>query len=330
MTVGRNQLIAIGLAVAVGVGVLVGVLVASGDDGGGEKEDVKLVSVSEPGPGPFTPPVAPDTPPPTPTTVAPPPPQGPFGGTGDNTLCDREQLIGFLTDPANAAQAREWARVIGVSVAEIPAYVRALIPTTTTSDIRITNHTFEGGRAVGFQAVLQSGTALLVDTYGKPIARCRCGNPLRPPKEVRRPTYVGTRWPDFDPDNIFIIQETNVQVYPPGGVGPVPAPEPEPEPEPPRPSGDADEAAALVKSRLEQCVTQIPDTGEFLTPEDLQAILATITYEATPAAGPGLFTVKATGPEGDFATWTVDTSSDDVTAADPVAAEVGQFCPELA
>lgn len=324
MTVGRNQLIAIGLAVAVGVGVLVGVLVASGDDGGGEKEDVKLVSVSEPGPGPFTPPVAPDTPPPTPTTVAPPPPQGPFGGTGDNTLCDREQLIGFLTDPANTAQAREWARVIGVSVAEIPAYVRALIPTTTTSDIRITNHTFEGGRAVGFQAVLQSSTAVLVDTYGKPVVRCRCGNPLRPPKEVRRPTYVGTRWPDFDPDNIYVIQENNIQIYPPGGVGTVPAPETTPDTEPAPSGGDEDEAIAIMQGAFDQCLAAL--AAEF--PEATAGV--TFSYSAVPSGTPNMFSVTVTAGTGEFGAWTVDVSTGELTPADENAAGAAEVCPNLA
>src|SRR5207244_7246225 len=48
-------------------------------------------------------------------------------------------------------------------------------------DTRITNHTFEGGQAVGFQSILAAGTAVLVDKYGEPVARCRCGNPLTKP-----------------------------------------------------------------------------------------------------------------------------------------------------
>ena len=212
-----KALIAIGVAVAIGIGVLIGVLVAGGGDEA-EAEEVQLVSTTEPGANPFTPPVAPETPPPN--TVA--PAQPPYGGTGDNTLCDREGLITFLTDPANAAQASEWARVLAIQVSEIPTYVRDLVPTTLASDTRITNHTFENGKAVGFQAVLQSGTAVLVDVYGKPVVRCRCGNPLLPPKEVKSPTYTGTKWTGFDPTTIVVIEVTNVQIFPPGGVGEIP------------------------------------------------------------------------------------------------------------
>lgn len=311
-----KMLVAIGLAVAIGVGVLVGVLVAGGDEA--KAEDVKLVSATEPGPNPFTPPVAPEAPPPS--TLA--PPSGPFGGTGDNTLCDREGIITFLTDPANSAQARAWADTLGISVAEIPDYVRALIPTTTTSDIRITNHTFENGRAVAFQAVLQAGTAVLVDVYGKPVVRCRCGNPLLPPREVKSPTYTGPKWPGFDPDTIIIIEVTNVQIFPPGGVGEIPPQEePEPEPEPEDGGGDEEQAIAIMKAAFDACIASL---GNEFTPNEL-------SYTAAPGSAPDVFVVTVTATEtGEFGSWSVNTANSDVTPADPVAAEAGSICPQLA
>jgi uncharacterized protein DUF6777 len=316
-----KALIAIGVAVAIGVGVLIGVLVAGGDDNEGEAEEVQLVSASEPGENPFTPPVAPETPPPT--TIA--PPQGPFGGTGDNTLCDRETIITFLTDPANAAQAREWARVLSIQVADIPTYVRNLIPTTTTSDIRITNHTFENGKAVAFQAVLESGTAVLVDTYGKPVVRCRCGNPLLPPREVRSPRYVGTKWAGFSPTNIVVIQVTNVQIFPPGGVGTIPPPDTEPpDTEPPSTAGGGDETEAeeIMRAEFEECIASLNEEG--LTPVEL-------TYSAAPGSVPDVYVVTVAAPStGEQGQWSVNVETGDVTPADPVAAEVGSICPNLA
>jgi hypothetical protein len=305
--------------VAIGVGVLVGVVVAGGGgDDGGEREDVQLVSASEPGPNPFTPPVAPETPPPS--TIA--PPQGPFGGTGDNTLCDREGIIAFLTDPANAAQAKAWAGTLRISVSEIPDHVRALIPTTTTSDIRITNHTFENGRAVAFQAVLQTGTAVLVDVYGKPVVRCRCGNPLLPPREVKSPTYTGPKWAGFDPDTIIIIEVTNVQIFPPGGVGTIP---PQEEPADTEPTttvgdgGDARQAEDLVRAAFVGCAAGAAFDANSLT------------YAGTPGSAPDVYQVTVTDPTtGDAGTWSVNVESGDITAADPIAAEVGTFCPDLA
>jgi hypothetical protein len=54
--------------------------------------------------------------------------------------------------------------------------------------------------------VLQAGTAVLVDNYGVPRARCACGNPLLPPRSVSAaPSYTGTRWPGFSPTNVTVI-----------------------------------------------------------------------------------------------------------------------------
>ncbi len=321
MTLSPKALVAIGLVVAIGIGVIVGVLVAGGGDDGGETEDVKLVSASEPGPNPFTPPVAPEAPPPT--TIA--PPQGPFGGTGDNTLCDRETIITFLTDPANATQASEWARVLGIQVSEIPDYVRALVPTTLASDTRITNHTFENGKAVGFQAVLQAGTAVLVDVYGKPVARCRCGNPLLPPRDIPEAKYTGTRWPGFSVTNIVVIQVTNVQIFPPGGVGELPPPDtgvPDTE-APDTGGGGEEEATEIMRTAFEECLAMFP-SEDAVTPGE-------VSYSAVPGSAPDVYAVTVTATStGEFGTWSVNVATGDITPADPVASEAGTVCPNLA
>jgi hypothetical protein len=314
ITLSPKALVAAGLVVAIAIGVGVGVVVAGGGDGGGgEAEDVQLVSASEPGPNPFTPPVAPEAPPAN--TVA--PPQGPFGGTGDNTLCDREGIITFLT--ANAAQAGEWVRVLGIQVSEIPDYVRDLVPTTLASDTRITNHTFENGRAVPFQAVLQAGTAVLVDVYGKPVVRCRCGNPLLPPREAKA-KYTGTRWPGFDPTTIVVIEVTTVQIFPPGGVGTIPTQGTEATTTTDA-GGDGDEAVAILQAAFDECVATLESE---ITPNQL-------SYSAAPGTAPDVFVVTVTATEtGEFGSWSVNVATRDITPADPVAAEAGQICPNLA
>ena len=107
--------------------------------------------------------------------------QGPFGGTGSNQVCDRELLIRSLV--ATPARMGEWARVLGVdpTAKAVTAYIRKLKPVTLTSDTRVTNHTFAGGKAVPSQDILQAGTAVLADAKGNPVVRCRCGNPLAKP-----------------------------------------------------------------------------------------------------------------------------------------------------
>ncbi len=104
--------------------------------------------------------------------------QGPFGGSGSNRVCDRELLIRSLT--ATPQRMREWARVLGVAPTKkaVAAYIRRLRPSTLTRDTRVTNHTYENGEAVPIQGILQAGTAVLVDSRGNPVVRCRCGNPL--------------------------------------------------------------------------------------------------------------------------------------------------------
>ena len=69
--------------------------------------------------------------------------------------------------------------------------IRSLQPVTLTRDARVTNYSFEDGRAVGFQSILEAGTAVLVDRYGEPVARCRCGNPLSKPIFYAKATGVG-------------------------------------------------------------------------------------------------------------------------------------------
>ena len=54
----------------------------------------------------------------------------------------------------------------------------------------MTNHSFVNGRAVGFQSILAAGTSVLVDDYGNPVARCRCGNPLLKPVFIATATCI--------------------------------------------------------------------------------------------------------------------------------------------
>ena len=67
---------------------------------------------------------------------------------------------------AHPDRMREWARVVGVSASykKVSKYIAKLHPVTLTRDTQVTNHAFTNGRAVPFQAILQAGTAVLVET----------------------------------------------------------------------------------------------------------------------------------------------------------------------
>jgi hypothetical protein len=354
------------LAVLAVAGVVAALLVAGGGgDGEGEAEEaiereVFLETVASAGPAPFTPSLQSDdgagstssstsTSASTTTTTqaagggtggdgdrgrrA----QGPFGGTGDNRLCDRELLVEFLTDGDNRAIAREWARVVGVRVEDIPAFVRDLVPTTLTADARVTNHRWDGRRAVPYQAVLQAGTAVLVDTRGELVARCRCGNPLLPPVEVTRPVYTGPRWEGFDPTVVVIVVAAPAPIYPPGGVA--------------APTSttstttatlaDADDAVRRIREPFEACARMLAQQGEgfFVTAADIEAMLPQVRYNPTLVdAATRTYRVEMVIPDttvesgaqarGATATWEVNLSTGAVTPVDDNARQASG-CPGL-
>jgi hypothetical protein len=171
-------------------------------DGGKSGPGPKLQTVSfqkplDPGPDPFTDPADVSGH----KRVALPASGGskqPFGGTGSNRVCDRDKLIRFLREHPD--RMREWARVLGLEqkFAVVKKYIAKLHPVTLTRDTQVTNHAFRNGRAVPFQAILQASTAVLVDQYGTPVARCYCGNPLTPAVYVKSAKCSGCP-PNYTP-----------------------------------------------------------------------------------------------------------------------------------
>lgn len=123
---------------------------------------------------------------------------GLYGGTGDASTCDVAALAAFLAD--DEAKAAAWAGVLGIDVDEIPTELARLTPVVLTTDTLVTNHGFAGGRATPRQAVLQAGTAVLVDEEGVPRVRCACGNPLAEPAagDLAAASTTGERWDGYD------------------------------------------------------------------------------------------------------------------------------------
>lgn len=133
---------------------------------------------------------------------------GLYGGTRNNRACDPEQMITFLAQ--NPDKAAAWAGAQGIQPADIPAFIRSLTPMVLRADTRVTNFGFRNGVANAKAAVLQAGTAVLVDEYGIPRARCSCGNPLAPPRPLPSGyTYHGDPWPGFDPTTVIVVVNVN-------------------------------------------------------------------------------------------------------------------------
>ncbi len=100
-------------------------------------------------------------------------------------------------------------------IGAVARYIRKLKPVTLTRDTRVTNHSFVDGRAVGFQAILQAGTAVLVDENGEPVARCRCGNPLLEPVFIKTAKCHGCP-PNYKPPKgcAYGSDELRTRLYP--------------------------------------------------------------------------------------------------------------------
>ncbi len=124
---------------------------------------------------------------------------GLYGGTGENS-CDVEAMIEFLMN--NPDRAAAWAGVQGIAVDEIPDYLRSLTAVVLLENTLVINHGYSEGEAVPFLAVLEAGTAVLVDDDGIPRVRCACGNPLTPPEEPPPTEETTTTEPEITTEEV--------------------------------------------------------------------------------------------------------------------------------
>jgi hypothetical protein len=131
---------------------------------------------------------------------------GLYGGTRNDSACDKAALVAFLQ--ADAAKAGAWAQSLGITPGEIPGFVAGLTPAVLRVDTLVTNHGYRDGTATAMPAVLQSGIAVLVDRKGVPVVKCNCGNPLTPPAGDLDPAesdFEGPEWPGFNGEKVTII-----------------------------------------------------------------------------------------------------------------------------
>lgn len=224
----RRRVLASTLAVIVAALVVAGIVLLAGGDNAptaAASTDVELIPAAEPGPDPFTSSTSEDAGAeaeadaqgdgPVPTLTASVEPTagrtvdggepGLYGGSNERGVCDTAQLVDFLTTESSKAGA--WADALGISRSQIPSYVESLTPLVLSRDTAVTNHGFRGGRATPFQAVLQAGTAVLVDNRGVPRVKCNCGNPLAEPSSLDPGSrFTGTAWSGFSPDEVVVVQ----------------------------------------------------------------------------------------------------------------------------
>jgi len=141
-----------------------------------------------------------------------------------SSACDNDKLVVELDNRPTAATA--WGDVLKVKAADLKSYAGSLRPGYLRSDTRFTNYGFRNGKAQPRQAVLESGTPVLLDPTGVPVVRCLSGTPLLPPLAVSgTPSYTGTRWPGFNPTGVVASSTVpqSVTVASAGGAGPAPS-----------------------------------------------------------------------------------------------------------
>ncbi|MFJ9963281.1 DUF6777 domain-containing protein [Streptomyces avermitilis] len=183
----------------------------------GKGGEVFLQAAGKSGPDPFTESTAnesstdPLTPAPASTSASAPAARGIdgsepglYGGTRKVSSCDVEKQIKALQ--AAPDKNRAFASVEGIEPSEVPAYLRSLTPVQLRVDTWVTNHGFRNGVATPYQAVLQAGTAVLVNSRGVPRVRCACGNPLLyPVPQTTRPRQTGDKWASYRPQNVVFV-----------------------------------------------------------------------------------------------------------------------------
>jgi hypothetical protein len=135
---------------------------------------------------------------------------GLFGGSRGVSPCEPRQLVTLLQ--ADPATAEAWSGVHGFAAADLPGYVARLTAVLLRSDTAVTAYGFRDGAAAPHQAVLQAGTAVLVDDHGLPRAKCYSGNPLAPPQPPAQPEYEGATWPGFSPSTLTTIESSPAAV----------------------------------------------------------------------------------------------------------------------
>ncbi|GAB2969036.1 DUF6777 domain-containing protein [Nocardioides montaniterrae] len=114
---------------------------------------------------------------------------GVYAGSRDTQACDKAALTAYLTAEDHADVARLWAGVLQIDPAQVTNYISGLTGGRLRWDTRVTDSGLRDGRTTQWQALLQAGTAVLVDNTGVPRVKCSSGSPLLAPAGVRSASH---------------------------------------------------------------------------------------------------------------------------------------------
>ncbi|MCE5289514.1 MAG: serine/threonine protein kinase [Nocardiaceae bacterium] len=196
--------------------------------------ELALLGVADGGANPFMPMTPPDV---QPTSL----PTLPDNGSGANIVarpilgdspglyagqphvadCDRSTVNGLFgpnSDRSGALIAAldtdptlYWSGGRPLTTADVMTYLSELTPVRLRFDTRVTHYSLDGGDPVAVQAVLQSGTAVLIDATGMPRVRCISGSPITAPVALKqKPTVTGSAWSGYRPGALAVVQQSKV------------------------------------------------------------------------------------------------------------------------
>jgi hypothetical protein len=136
---------------------------------------------------------------------------GVFGGSANGEVCDVEALADRLAAVPIVGEA--WAAVHGITVEELPAFVLSQTPVLLLSDTTATDYGLRNGQIVPRLAILERGTAVLVDDRGTLTARCISGSPLRNARPIPADAeFSGEPWQGFSPRFVDDLRPGEVPV----------------------------------------------------------------------------------------------------------------------
>lgn len=153
----------------------------------------------------------------------------PFDDPTDGT-CDKEAFKRMLRGDPERFEA--WLEVLGLNESEFDSFVDRLEPKVLDRPTPVTNHGCLPGRCpFSLHSVLDAGTLVLVDPENgdRPVAKCRCGNPLKdpecPPNCLDQPTPTPTATPSPTPERTSPPSTRTPELTPELTPEPTPSPE---------------------------------------------------------------------------------------------------------
>lgn len=135
---------------------------------------------------------------------------GMFAGEFNAAACDVDVLAASLA--ADPERADAWAGVLSIAPGDIPGYLARTTPMYLASDARVVNHGYEDGDVVARDAVMQRGSAVLVDPLGVPRVDCVGGSPLLPADPVEGETFSGDGWVNFERERVILIAQAPAEL----------------------------------------------------------------------------------------------------------------------